>query len=92
MVDGTSNSSSKDMFGAGYCVGLVQGIKETSRVYKATGRSDAPLMCLPQAGLQNGQAVRVVVRYLNDHPQNLHDDETLLATAALRDAFPCASG
>jgi hypothetical protein len=91
LVDGTSNGSttSLESFGAGTCAGMLQGITTTNKVYESTGRSKDLLMCLPRSGIQNGQAARVVVSYLNDHPQDLHGDEVLLATLALRDAFPC---
>lgn len=36
-----------------------------------------------------GQVVRIVVRWLNDHPQYLHYTAGGLIAAALAEAFPC---
>jgi Rap1a immunity proteins len=44
--------------------------------------------CLPE-GMQTGQAVRVVVKYMEAHPENLHRQPFIVVDSALRDAFPC---
>jgi hypothetical protein len=44
--------------------------------------------CLPK-DMQTSQAVRVVVRYMEAHPGNLHTQPFILVGNALRDAFPC---
>ena len=79
----------KDQMELGFCLGLLQGITMSSRL-AAADSDKAPVMCLPADGIENGQAARVVVRYLQDHPERLHHEEFVLAVAALRNAFPCA--
>jgi hypothetical protein len=47
------------------------------------------LFCTPESGITNDQAARVVVKYLREHPERLHEKESLLAMAAFAEAFPC---
>jgi len=48
-----------------------------------------PMYCLPQNGIEIGQAVRITVKWLRDHPEKLHQDGVNLVWRALSDAFPC---
>lgn len=66
-----------ERYGATFCLGLVEGIGWAS-----------PDVCLPD-GVVVGQEIRVVVKYLNDHPEKLNLDERVLTHAALASAFPC---
>ena len=86
-VDG-GNSTSNAM-GIGFCLGLMHGITHSNALYQvmAPGKE---LLCLPKSGVNNGQAARVVLRYLRDHPEQLHENDFILAMRALRDAFPCS--
>ncbi|MNC75341.1 hypothetical protein D3C75_1268560 [compost metagenome] len=45
--------------------------------------------CWPKDGISNQQAVRIVVKYLNDNPAKLNKDQTFLTMMALREAYPC---
>jgi Rap1a immunity proteins len=64
-------------FDIGFCAGLVIGLGSAS-----------PNIC-PESGVTDGQAVRVVVKYIDDRPQRLHEDFRALAVEALRAAWPC---
>jgi hypothetical protein len=44
--------------------------------------------CAPP-GVTTGQAVRVVVQFIDSHPARMHESFTLLAAEALRAAWPC---
>jgi len=35
------------------------------------------------------QAARIVVKYLKEHPGDLHANGVILTVAALKEAFPC---
>jgi len=41
---------------------------------------------------ENDQFIRVAVKYLEDHPEDLHAQAAILIQAALREAFPCTEG
>jgi hypothetical protein len=44
--------------------------------------------CIP-IGVSTGQGARVVIKYLRDHPEQLHEDGPILTFNALIAAFPC---
>jgi Rap1a immunity proteins len=72
----------------GYADGLMVGttlVKEYSHDPSLRAR-----FCLdmPESWSQE-QLVRVVTKWLQDHPEELHEDQHLLVGLALRDAFPC---
>jgi len=46
--------------------------------------------CFPD-GSTKGQYARVLVRFLNDHPERLHEDEGVLVLEAFEQAFPCVA-
>jgi len=48
-----------------------------------------PMYCLPQNGILIGQAVRVTVKWLRDHPEKLHQDGITLIWRAMAEGFPC---
>jgi len=49
----------------------------------------APDYCFPK-GVTNGQTAKIVIKYLNDHPQDLQYSAGSLIVAAFTDAFPCS--
>jgi hypothetical protein len=85
---GTTTTTARE-FGQGlYCIGFVHGLVDMNTVYDADGA--ATFFCPPQE-FTVGQGVRVVVKFLQDHPERLHKDEAILAVSALQQAFPCLS-
>lgn len=61
----------------GICIGLVKGVSDVS-----------PHVCPPKDA-PYGQEIRIVVRYLENHPEELHLRDTALIEKALSQAFPC---
>jgi len=47
-----------------------------------------PTICPPERA-SDYQSLRVIVNYLQSHPQDLHKRFRFLAVMALRDAWPC---
>ena len=72
---------------AGFCLGMMQGMTSMNGYYQTLLGKKA-LFCLPE-GVTNGQAARVVVKYLKEHPEKLHEHESSLALWAFVEAFPC---
>lgn len=62
---------------AGNCLGLVRGVGYA-----------CPKVCITH-GVNTMQAVRVVVKYLQDHPEKLNLDNVVFIQDALTKAFPC---
>lgn len=77
-------------FGSGYCIGLVRGILNFRvQIFSELERVGLTPVCIPEQAIPVGFGVRVVLKYLNDHPENLHLDDAFLVVAALANAFPC---
>lgn len=91
IFDGGKSSSTND---AAECLGLISGTLdglEIARViYSDVAKQELPdLYCSPEQGVTKDQSVRIVVKYLKDHPESLHKAESTLIILAYIDAFPC---
>jgi hypothetical protein len=78
-------------FKAGQCDGFVSGVIQTGTLYEASGQLNPPIVCFPKAGVKRGPAIRQFVKYLNEHPNDLHKDSGVLLILALRESFRCPS-
>jgi len=67
----------------GYLEGLCQGTIQTSLYFSVQLGICAP------AGVNVGQFMRVVVKYIDERPARMHEDFRALALEALRAAWPC---
>ena len=84
-----------DGFEVGYCVGAIHTFKgRIEYIYKQDPpgyQSPKPRNCEIPEGVTNEQLIRVLVKYLEEHPDLLHIWEAGLLDAAFRHAFPCPS-
>jgi hypothetical protein len=64
----------------GYCFGVVNAAMSIMGVYG--------MICLPPSS-SLGQGLRVVVAFMERHPELLHKPMTALAIDAFTEAFPC---
>lgn len=87
--DTCKNSGTANGFNEGYCLALVIGVNAGYEMGKGVDGTISHL-CIP-GEVTYGQMVRVVVKYLNDHPEELHHSSALLTVNALIGAFRCAS-
>lgn len=83
-----SNGAAGDSFGAGYCLGVINGVTSL-RGLTNPGFPKHLQTCLPDTSVSGNQAARIVVKYLNEHPEQLHMDDGALVLFALQLAFPC---
>ena len=68
----------------GVCIGYIEGVSDASE-----GKTwDGTPYCAPK-GATNGQLVKIVTKYLNDHPEHLHLSAHSIVQQALLEAFPC---
>ena len=74
--------------GASYCLGMVKGMLTMNTIYQNAPGSTA-LFCPPERMITNADGARIVVDYLNAHPEQLHLDAGSLMFFAFQDAFPC---
>lgn len=64
----------------GACYGFIRAVKQLGEIGERT--------CPPEE-VTYGQAQKIVIKYLNDHPETLHQSASVLVLKALSDAFPC---
>src|SRR5438128_538979 len=65
----------------GFCFGFVTGFADANSLLAST------LFCAPQ-GVIVGQMVKVFLKYMDEHPEDLHRYASEMLAAALRKAFP----
>src|ERR1035438_8340779 len=74
--DGKNYGDNLELYRDGVCLGLVRGVSDISR-----------RVCAPH-GSTVMQEIRVVVKFLQDHPEKLNLRDTDLIETALAQAFP----
>jgi hypothetical protein len=79
---------------AGWCMGWVTSALQLTKLHNewtdfVKQKPTLLQFCVPDPGIPVIQAVRVVVKYLRDHPEQLHEDGMGLTVAALKNSFPC---
>jgi len=77
--------STGDAFQQGLCEGVV-----VTTIYHLFSPPHVTAVICPPANVVNNQALRVLVRYADAHPQELNDDVRTLAIRAFKQAWPCA--
>ena len=70
-----------------YWMGYLGGFNDAAMLI-GTGTSQK-IYCLPAAGIEIDQLVRVVNKFLDEHPEDLHLTARILVLLALTGAFPC---
>lgn len=90
LVDGSSNS--KIILGAGICLGTIRGIIDAGAIFDShavqDGKPATNVFCVPES-VSTDQGVRAVIKYLEEHPEDLDQRGTTLTVLALKQAFPC---
>ena len=83
-------SSEIDKASAAHCLGIMSGIVTLNNIYIEVLKLEKEAMfCPPGGGISSLQATRIVVKYLKEHPDDLHIGGVVLSTLALNKAFPC---
>jgi hypothetical protein len=86
-IKAANGATLNDYYGASFCLGLTQGVRHTMRLLN----DELPppyKTCFP-SGITNGQGMRIVFKYLQDHPDRLHEQGSDLAFLAYKTAYPC---
>jgi Ssp1 endopeptidase immunity protein Rap1a len=78
----------QEIIGATWCAGYLQGVSDMHAILTAMGTQ--PLACVPE-GVLLGEEARIVVKFLEVHPEWLRMDGRLLIAAALKEKFACSS-
>ena len=76
--DRTFQENDLESFRDGFCRGMIEGVSSAS-----------PRVCPDSDSRYSVQEVRIVLKYLEDHPEELNQRNTTLIDKALSRAFPC---
>lgn len=75
-----TDRTNADPFSIGLYLGFTKGLSVANALH---------VVCAPPTA-SNDQVLRVIVHYLESHPERTHEDISVLALAALREAWPCS--
>lgn len=83
----SDNAEVRGSFTAGFCLGTMQTVGELLP-FVNEGLDSVHKVCPPSA-ITNGQAAKIIVKYLQQNPEKLHLNGTALTIMALQNAYPC---
>lgn len=72
------------------CLSYIQGFIDGFHVRDTVEESMPPTLCFPADGATGAQMVRVVTKWLLDHPARLHEPAWGLIFLAFQESFLCA--
>ena len=85
----------EDLMKKTLCVGYLMGAIDATNTWQGAFEKagvQGVLFCLPEGGAEFNQTVRLVVSYLEAHPEDLHYRADSAVQLAFKDAFPCKEG
>jgi len=88
-MDNGSLSSGTQSAQASWCTGYVTGVMQALDLARSLSDTQDQKNYPSLAGIASGQAIRVIVKYLRENPEKLHERAGTLSLAALQRAFPC---
>jgi hypothetical protein len=90
LLDGFNSDSAdvKETMDAAHCAGMVTGFNDMAVLVGQIVKRE--VYCVPKEGLEAGQVIRVYMKWLEDHPAELHDTARILFLQAMRESFPCS--
>ena len=71
------------------CAGYVIGLVDYQGTLVAWSLVEKPIFCTPD-NVRASQLVKVITKWLNEHPEKLHQSASSSVPIALYDAFPCS--
>lgn len=72
-----------------YCLGYMSGFTDSVRLTNHFYKPKNPGICLPEKGASNEQLIRIITKWLKEHPDTLHQTARMDVLLALQNAFPC---
>jgi hypothetical protein len=86
-IEGMNSGQYKHPMDVGICFGTVSAVMSMALFYNSSVTNDIRI-CLPN-NVNTGQATRIVVKYLQDRPELLNRDRSVLTWMALDNSYPC---
>jgi len=88
MLTGQDSNEVKALMDRTYSAGYVSGTIDSYMVLSDANPSDR-FICFPKQGISNHQAIQIIIKWLKEHPERLHETARINVLEALRTAFPC---
>jgi len=86
--NGTGGNEIDKAFGKMRCAGYMDGVMDFQAIIiKPFPR--AKFFCVPKTGISIDQAMRIFVKWAENHPKDLHVSARVSVLLSLREAFPC---
>jgi hypothetical protein len=89
-----NNGPTDNVFRAGFCAGFMSTMQEMLITWEAVDEGlnrkhpTSVHVCIP-AEATNGQLIKVFLKFLDEHPELLHEPATGLYIQAMQHAFSC---
>ena len=74
--------------GKDFCMLYMLGFDDGYNAANFVAGNKNMVYCIP-SGVTSDQLVDIFIKYLNDHPESLHEKAQFLALSSLLKAFPC---
>ena len=82
------DSSIDDRLAQIHCMGYVQGILDGVQLIFGL-QPESKFFCPPESGISNDQGLRIVIKWLENNPEKLHESARMAVLIAYAQAFPC---
>jgi hypothetical protein len=88
-----TNRTVDEAVNAAHCLGYISGVAYSMTMWEMGNKDKRVALeyvpaCLPDSGT-NEEYVKVVLHYLDGHPNQLHESYGLVVFFAFHDAYPC---
>lgn len=76
-----------------FCYGYIRGLMEWNSYYEKWLENVLfkPIFCIGDNPVEVNQLVQIAIKYMNDHPEELHKKGTTILDSAFSQAFPCSA-
>ena len=71
-----------------HCIGYISGVLDGIQLVFGV-RPEFKFFCPPESGISSDQQVRIVTKWLEDNPKELHKSARMSVLMAFAKAFPC---
>ena len=76
-----------------FCYAYIRGVVEWNGYYEKYFENMIlkPIFCIGDTQVEIDQLVQIALKYMNDHPEELHKKGITILESAFRQAFPCSA-
>ena len=74
---------------AGMCLGFVDGVRQEMEIRVASSADKKQFLFCPPHEVTNGEMIKVWMKALDNHPEQLHEFAIVTFTQAMMAVYPC---